>query len=316
MNVLAGWLALFLVGFVAWVVVQVNHVTIQNLDIYLPVVLGLIAFVMFRLSDAKAAARKAEAMRRAEEDERRSKENTLKKIELETAQGIIRLQLSKLTGDVASDLELFSQIILAANRALDKAESEFEAGAFAPFWDAVEAAINQLVRYDGCVQIFARHMGVFVTTAKFLESQVPVFMPGRGFIPDIAAVIKRMRTIVRMAQKDFHFATIYEQRRTSGVPVADFPNLAKALDEVGGRVALSHKDLANAVAASLAELSQARQVQHEELCLKLEALSSHMEHLLDHLADLEEMPDSIKRRKTLLPVSSGEGWNSVPVKNL
>jgi hypothetical protein len=49
-------------------------------------------------------------------------------------------------------------------------------------------------------------------------------------------VSKRMNELVRSAQKDFQFATIYEQRKTNQLLVAGFQTLANAIDGMGMRI--------------------------------------------------------------------------------
>ena len=58
---------------------------------------------------------------------------------------------------------------------------------------------------------------------------------------------KRMDSIVRLAQRNFQFATIYEQRKTNQILIAGFTNLEDALREMTWTIKDSINDLAVSV---------------------------------------------------------------------
>ena len=53
------------------------------------------------------------------------------------------------------------------------------------------------------------------------------------------ATAERMQAIVRKAQRNFQFATIYEQRKTNQILVAGFTTLAQALNQMTGQITAS-----------------------------------------------------------------------------
>ena len=56
-----------------------------------------------------------------------------------------------------------------------------------------------------------------------------------------------MKAIVRTAQRDFQFATIFEQRKTNQILVAGFTNLGQALDQMTRQLSQSINDLSDSV---------------------------------------------------------------------
>jgi hypothetical protein len=70
-----------------------------------------------------------------------------------------------------------------------------------------------------------------------------------------ATSAERMQAIVRKAQRDFHFATIYEQRKTNQILVAGFTNLGQALRDMKLQLAASIDDLVRSVDGMATRLS-------------------------------------------------------------
>ena len=63
-------------------------------------------------------------------------------------------------------------------------------------------------------------------------------------LPDARPTAQRLAVVVRKAQKDFHFATIFEQRKTNKILVAGFSTLASAIYEIGDAISYSLNNLA------------------------------------------------------------------------
>ena len=80
----------------------------------------------------------------------------------------------------------------------------------------------------------------YTEEAPKLETPPPPFQLGLQTLPDASHTANRMRAVVRRAQKDFHFATIYEQRKTNQLLVAGFSSLGQAINELGDRLDSRH----------------------------------------------------------------------------
>lgn len=140
--------------------------------------------------------------------------------------------------------------LTAAEDQLDQAERDYAEGVFAPFWDSIERAANSLGRFDGEVRAINDASSRFTALVKVYEATVPHFPLSSNSVGKLAAgtgTAERMKGIVRRAQRDFHFSTIYEQRKTNQILVAGFTNLAQALDQMTWRITSSINDLSSAV---------------------------------------------------------------------
>jgi len=95
------------------------------------------------------------------------------------------------------------------------------------------------------------------------------------------AIHDRMKIIIRKAQCDFQFATIYEQRKTNQLLVAGFRNLAEVIDGMGRRIASSIDDLgleienmSSTLNESIRNISTTLDTQHERSLTATETVAN------------------------------------------
>lgn len=146
--------------------------------------------------------------------------------------------------------ELMPNHLRCVEEYLDQAEVDFADGAFAPFWDSIENAVKALGRFDECVRHIKDNSSGYSELIKKCEDTPPKFPLAPQSVSKLGVgttTAERMRTIVRKAQCDFQFATIYEQRKTNQILVAGFTNLAQALKDMTGQLMASINDLASSV---------------------------------------------------------------------
>ncbi|MCX6913616.1 MAG: hypothetical protein NT167_11305 [Verrucomicrobia bacterium] len=177
--------------------------------------------------------------------------------------------------------------IQSAETSLDVAEREFEEGTFAPFWDAVEEAANTLAGINAKINTVISNSSQYSTGTSQLDTPLPPFELGIRTLPDASHTAKRMRIIVRRAQKVFHFATIYEQRKTNRILVAGFSSLGQAINDLGDSLAASIERLGETVATEF-------QITRDQAARDSEARRDHERQEI-------EMLDNIQRRKKLPP---------------
>jgi len=217
---------------------------------------GFIAkYITKYIDEANEDERKAKDAERKQKDdderERKTKEAFHSKM-----MGIVNV----LNNQVTSVIKLYDQIIDTipfANNALDNAEDEFRGGFFAPFWDEIETATNQLASYNNYLHGINSCMDQYWKYIQDLDetynSQVKLcVLPGK--LADPIAVANRLAKIVRMAQKNFEFSTIYEQRKTNKLLYEGFSNLGDAIYSLGGRITDSLNDLSHNLNASLYDI--------------------------------------------------------------
>lgn len=304
-----GWV--YFIGFcvVLAIIIEVGKVAIQYWYVSVPLIgIALFLVVQHRSAKKKAAQEAEEECRRVQKE----KEEKSRTAEYDRNQSLVRSRLTTLSSSATSALDSIPNAIASANRALDKADAEYDEGVFAPFWDAVEAALGCLTQYDANVRMIAETTAHFAQTSKTLATQPPSFIPDTAIIPDATATVERLRAIVRRAQKIPDFAKIYEMRRTNSLLVAGFANLGSAIDNMGFRIHDSINELAQTLDSAITSMSQQNAEYYRESLSSIEAmrnqLTSDSESLRDQLASdssaqrehegkMEEMTDNIQRRK-------------------
>lgn len=178
------------------------------------------------------------------------------------------------------------ELVPSANKHLDKAEHEFSEGAFAPFWDEVESATNQLAAYHQDVHRVENCATEYTRRSSVLNVRVPSFEMPLGELPDARPVAARLSQIVRRAQKDFQFATIYEQRKTNQLLYAGFGTLASAIDRMQTSIVEALEDLSVSLNTTLDSLVTVSQAQ-----------ADMMASSLDEARSQSAMLDNIQRRR-------------------
>jgi len=232
----------------------------------------------------------------------------------------------------SGSFELFESMpnhLLTAEECLDQAGGDFEEGAFAPFWDSVERAAMNIGQFDDNVRTITTNAKRHTDVAKRYEGPPPPFPIVLDSVSGMAAANTtndRMRAIVRKAQRNFQFATIFEQRKTNQLLVAGFTNLAQALDGMGRRIESSIDSLGEQISEMSSTLDTSLQNLGSNLSSTLTTLhESSTEALSNHFGGLQtsmhkdsesraerhkkalEMLDNIQRRRLPRPPGLRDG---------
>jgi hypothetical protein len=222
-------------------------------------IIGLFFIFAYYLSnyqakvDAIAIKTKEEERKRkeAEEHERKQKESHHQKMT-----GIVQA----LNNQVISIKELYGEILDSgsiADNALNTAGDEFYGGYYAPFWDEIEVATNQLASCNNYLHKINSHVDKYWSQIQDLDKEYSgqvksCVLPGT--LPDLQGTAKRLATTVRMAQRNFEFSTIYEQRKTNKLLYEGFSNLGDAIYSLGDRITDSLNDLSHNLDSSLSDI--------------------------------------------------------------
>ena len=189
--------------------------------------------------------------------------------------------LASLLSTTQRDFSALSALVPSADIHLDRAEEEFADGAFAPFWDEVEHATNKLAAYHEGIRRVSQHSVDYERHASKLSIRVPKFSLPQGELPDARPVAHRLSRVVRAAQKNFQFATIYEQRKTNQLLYAGFGTLGAAISSLGNALASSLQELSDSVHSSLDDLLKSTRHQSERMASiseqKAQALKNYQE---------------------------------------
>lgn len=168
-------------------------------------------------------------------------------------------------------IQLFEQMpehLKTAEEHLNQAELEFSEGAFAPFWDAIEKTAKTLGSFDEGVQAIENNSSSYRVLIPKYEGVPPQFPLSRSSVEKLSvgsSTAERMKEIVRTAQRNFQFATIYEQRKTNQILVAGFTNLAQALDRMTWQITESIDNLAGSVDSMASTLNESMSAIHSRL---------------------------------------------------
>jgi hypothetical protein len=290
-----GQLLVFLV-----IVIAVIVLIIEYWYIALPLFAVGVAIFIIRRMQAEEAKRLA-----AEEARREAERRRLESLAAEQRQ--LRSQLAAFNRDAAGRFESMPAQLARAERHLNAAERDYLDRAFAPFWDNVEGAVKMLGVFDDHAKQINTLAVRYAETAKRCEGSVPAFTVDGSDVQMLSvsrSTAGRMREIVRRAQCDFQFASIYEQRKTNQILVAGFRSLAQALDGIGRQIVESLESLqasVNAVGITLADSMGAVQ---GEVARAAQLACDHHDDMLsiasDAAASREEamqMLDNIQRRR-------------------
>ena len=214
--------------------------------------------------EKRLAAERQEAERRQSEAEReRCRQIELTKINNHKAQQLqCHLSLNELAVGSFDLFEAMPKHLIAAESHLDQAESDFEEGAFAPFWDSIESAARELGCFHGSIQTIACNAIRHRDLSMSYEGNTPSFPINLDSVTGMTiakTTSDRLRSIVRRAQCNFQFATIFEQRKTNHLLVAGFTNLGQALDGMGMRIESSLADLTCQISVMSSTLNESIQ---------------------------------------------------------
>ena len=213
-------------------------------------------------ADKKERERKRKETEERQQRERKEAEDSERKREEAYHQkmtGIVQV----LDNQVASIKNLYEEILDSssiADDALGTAGDEFYGGYYAPFWDQIEVATNQLASCNNYLHKINSHADKYWIQIQDLDKEYSgqvksCLLPCT--LPDLQGTAKRLATTVRMAQRNFEFSTIYEQRKTNKLLYEGFRNLGDAIYSLGDRITDSLNDLSRNLESSLSDIISA-----------------------------------------------------------
>ena len=240
---------LLVIGFVIFLIIRFWQaaviITASVVAIY--VINGIVK----KRAEERRQREAAEARRRAEEAERLR--------QYRAQQQSYFTFLRDVCGQSIALFEGLPTRLYAAETALDQAGIDFAEGVFAPFWDSIEKAAIALARFSEDVQTIKNNALQYRQLIKVYAGTPPEFPLSEQSIAKLGvgtASSDRMKAIVRKAQRNFHFASIYEQRKTNQILIAGFQSLAHALEHMTQRISSSIGELATSVHAMSSSLHE------------------------------------------------------------
>jgi len=271
------------VGFLTVIVIVIGLIYLAFLYWYVIlalVVIGIMIYLIGKENEKEKLRQAAEAARKAEEVVRLQRHR-------EEQRGYRKQMI--VHGEQSIGLfESMPKHLSSAEEYLDQAEVDFAEGAFAPFWDSIENAAKTLGRFDEGVHHIKDNASRYTELIRKYEDTPPQFPLARQSVTKLGVgttTAERMKVIVRTAQRNFQFATIYEQRKTNQILVAGFTSLAQALERMTRQITASIDDLADSVDVMASTLNESICAVHSRMGDVAERISQHHDELMEEASE-------------------------------
>lgn len=226
-------------------------------------IMGALWFAVVQTKKHKTANQKAEVLR-----EQLRREGLAKVEAHKQKQESYRNELVQASERSLQTFEALPNHLLNAEKWLDWAEHYFAERAFVPFWDSIEHAASHLGLFHGGVSSIARDLKRYGELSNLYEAKAPRFPIVLNSVKGMTAgntTNVRMKAVVYQVQRDFQFASIYEQRKTNQILIAGFTNLGQALDGMGHRLSRSIDELGGRVSAMSSVMQEEFQTLGEQI---------------------------------------------------
>ena len=156
-------------------------------------------------------------------------------------------RLEVVVSEISKNTSHLLALIQHANRDLDKAEGEFKANAYAPFWDCIMSATEVLAKYHRTVENIKKNILGYERIAERSPSIVDKLAMHRvGHLLqnlDANPAATRLAEIWRKGQTNFEFASIYQNYKTNKILVWGFSQLGSALESIEDKISNSYDEL-------------------------------------------------------------------------
>ena len=115
---------------------------------------------------------------------------------------------------------------------LNQSDKFFNERAFTPFWDSVEEVMKSLRNFNERVHLVHGRARKYYELLEGREHTFPAFPVNSNQIPSPEPLIQRLQEVIARAHRDFQFASIYEQRKTTSAIVAGFRSMQEAITKL------------------------------------------------------------------------------------
>ncbi len=175
-------------------------------------------------------------------------------------------------------------LLRKADSAVNQAYSLFKERAYTPFWDSVEDAVELLRQFDRRVSHINQSAKEYYGSLAGREHTFPTFPVDSRDIPSPDALVKRLGDSIAVAQRDFQFAQIFEQRRTTSAIVTGFRNTQEAITSLRNDIVSSLSDLQSSLESGLENISSNIQGGFADVAERHEQSATELRETLDRNA--------------------------------
>lgn len=247
--------------------------------------------------EAKIQYEKERQIQQKLEEERRQQQKIL---EHENRQAYLLKECEEAVFEAKNKIDSLPLNLKRASNAITTAKNEFVERAFAPYWDAIEKATIELGKFNDSVWQIQHLAKKYSDHVSQLDSgRIPVLLDKNWcLIQDPSSVVRELEGVVRVAQKDYQFASIYEQRKTNKLLHDGFITLGQALSEMKYNIACSIESLSSITY----EIGQDRSVDFADTISSLDDIARELKNEAiarrEHERIAQEMLDNIQSRRT------------------
>lgn len=161
--------------------------------------------------------------------------------------------LHRVESDIERLLRELSRPLRDAEVSLDTAQSHFDQSTFSAFWDEIESATSHLAAFDQLTRRLSQYIGTHSSIRKRSSPAHPL-LSIQNRIPDPRPITNRLAVLCKKGQSNYHFASIYEHRRTNAILIAGFSTLGQAVSEMGSRIESSLNSMSQQLSCDMDSL--------------------------------------------------------------
>jgi len=180
-----------------------------------------------------------------------------------------------------SSLQSLQSLFEDTTRVMSRAEQLFVEKAYVSFWDSIEEVLELLKKINNRARSIQASAKEYYGQLEGREHTFPAFPVKSADVPNANGIVQRLTQAIDVANRDFQFASIYEQRKTTRAIVAGFRNMQEAITGLRNDIVSSISDLQysldsglQAVRSEIGSLGESQQKSASEL---RETLESHAE---------------------------------------
>lgn len=179
-------------------------------------------------------------------------------------------QLTTIYKEQPSNVTSLKGLLHDAGLFLDQSDQFFTERAFTPFWDSIEAAMGMLRKFNDRVHLINTSAKQYYSFLEGREHTFPSFPVKSSEIPSPDPFVQRLQQTIARAHRDFQFASIYEQRKTTSAVVAGFRSMQEAITYLRNDIVSSITNLQdsldsglNTISSEISELKE-QDAKHQE----------------------------------------------------
>jgi hypothetical protein len=185
-------------------------------------------------------------------------------------------EANKLLVKCQTEEQRLRQALTNADGWISHAEREYQQRAYGPFWEAIERTAMNLADVHDSVRSLRGSSQNYQSLLHGREHNFPSHSI-RAPIPDPSRIVRKFQATLRKGQRDFEFATIWEQRATRRAVTEGFGSVGETVNSIGMKVV---EDLAGLRSQVSEELHSIGDWQQETLSV-LERQDRKLDNLLD-----------------------------------